>query len=76
MTRTRLFLAQDPKKTQSPQDWDQLARQALQMADLNQDPRAQAIRTAIQQGRTVEMLKRLGIIGDQDIRREFPIHET
>jgi hypothetical protein len=62
-------------KGTNPVDWERLAHRAIERAEQAKDPRAGAIRTALTQGRAGQFLKRLGIIGEIDILREFPTHE-
>jgi hypothetical protein len=76
MAKTRFLQAQTVKMVSSPADWERLARQAIAQAELAGDSRAQAIRNAIQAGVADKVLKRMGIIGETDIRREFPTRET
>jgi hypothetical protein len=75
MARTRIMQA-SALKGASPVDWERLAHQAIARAEQAGDPRAGAIRTALTQGRASQFLKRLGIIGEIDISREFPTRET
>ena len=74
MAKTRL-LTQPPKKATSPADWERLASRAIAQAELAKDSRASAIRNALATGNSAQALKRLGIIGEADIQREFPIRE-
>lgn len=61
------------KSGMSPADWDRLMRQAITRAERMGDPRLLALKTAVAQGKTVVVLKRMGIIGENDLQREFPI---
>lgn len=74
MARTRL-LTQTGQKASSPADWERLATQAISRAELVKDSRAGAIRNAMATGNAAKMLKSLGIIGEIDLQREFPIPE-
>ncbi len=74
MAKTRFMQAPAPKKA-SPTDWDLLARRAILQAEKAGDSRAQAIRNAVREGTADRTLKRMGIIGETDILREFPIRE-
>ncbi len=71
-TKTRL-LQQPTSKTQN---WDRLIRQAISRAELIGDARAQGLKVALSQGKAAETLKRMGIIGENDLLREFPSRET
>lgn len=73
MARTRLLNPTPPKKgSLNPQQWLALARKALQAAEIAKDVRrARIIQAAIQNGDPSRTLKRLGIICDADIQREF-----
>jgi hypothetical protein len=56
----------------TPQQWDKLARRALQAAEIAKDTRrARTIQAAIKTGNPSRALKRLGIICEADIQREF-----
>lgn len=74
MARTRL-LTQTPQTMMSPADWERLASLAIAQAELVKDSRASAIKNALASGNAAQTLKRLGIIGEIDIQREFPIRE-
>ena len=71
--KTRILGQSAPK---GPMDWDRLLRQAIERADLTKDTRAIALRNALAQGRAAEILKKMGIIGENDLNREFPSPPT
>lgn len=73
MAKTRL-LNQAPSKlgVLTPQQWVQLATKALAAAEKAKDTRrARAIQLSLQQGNPSKVLRRLGIICEADIQREF-----
>lgn len=51
--------------------WDALMHKAIARAREAGDPRLKALETALSQGRSATLLKRLGIIGEADLVREF-----
>jgi hypothetical protein len=54
------------------QEWIRLGQKALQAATTSGNERmARAIRAGLQEGDPSKMLKRLGIICEADIQREF-----
>lgn len=69
-----MLQAQAPK-TVSPVDWERLASKAILRAERAGDSRAQAIKHAVSQGQADRILKRMGIIGETDLVREFPIRD-
>jgi hypothetical protein len=75
MTKTRI-LGQTPEASKSPIEWERLLKKALDRAEKLQDRRAGALRTALTQGKSSEVMRRMGIIGENDIDREFPIRVT
>lgn len=68
MAKTRL-MGQSQKTSI---EWDRLLRQAIERAERRNDNRIQALRTALSMGQAATVLKRLGIIGENDLLREFP----
>ena len=73
MTKTRL-LHPAPKKPGacSLQEWNRLLRTAIQMAEKSGSiRRLRALRAALQQGKAKECLKRLSVISEGDLQREF-----
>lgn len=66
--RTRLMNQQATQRV----DWDRLLRQAIQLAEQQQDARLKSLQMAAQQGQAMKVLKRMGIIGENDLKREFP----
>jgi len=75
MAKTRL-LGQTPSNPKTPIDWERLLRRAIERADKVSDSRGQVLKTALRQGKAETTLKRMGIIGDPDLLREFPIRST
>jgi hypothetical protein len=75
MAKTRLLAQTPQREATSPIDWERLAGRAILQAELAKDSRASAIRNALASGNAERMLKRLGIIGEIDIQREFPSRE-
>lgn len=74
MSRTRtLTKPQIPLRTQmSPAGWDALMRRVIQRAEALGDRRLEGLKRASQEGRSEAFLRKLGIIGEVDILREFP----
>jgi len=73
MTRTRR-LNQAPQQagTLSIQMWNRLMRKAIEMAEAAGDTRKlRVLRAAQQQGKTRDCLKRMSIISEADLQREF-----
>jgi len=59
-----------PKTTHQ---WAQLMRSVLARAETVKHPIVNGLREAQAKGKTEEFLRRLGIICQQDIEREFPL---
>jgi len=72
MARTRLLKPPPPKRGEmTAQQWMALARKALLAAEAAKDTRrAKTIQAALK-GDPSKVLRRLGIICDADIQREF-----
>jgi hypothetical protein len=62
----------DPNLAVRSVGWDQLIQRAIQRAEQLKDPRLGMLRQGARQGRAQQTLKRLGIIGEVDLAREFP----
>jgi len=73
MAKTRLLNPPAKKTAATPVDWDRLMRLALVQAEKTGDPRTALLRNAASQGQAAQALKRMGIIGENDLQREFPI---
>lgn len=73
-TKTRLAIPQ--KRTLTQIEWDRLLRRAIDRADLVKDSRVTALRAALAQGTASQTLKKMGIIGENDLLREFPVLGT
>lgn len=53
-------------------EWQKLMLKVIERATKLKDPRVQALKNAISEARTAQVLKRMRIICDNDILREFP----
>jgi hypothetical protein len=77
--RTRLLNQSNQptvKRRQAPErleDWKQLLRKAIQRAETSGDRRLEGLKRALVDGQAESHLRRLGIIHDVDLSREFPI---
>lgn len=60
----------------TPHEWDNLMRKVQARAALVQDRRLQGLQGVISRGETARFLRRLGIICENDILREFPDPNT
>jgi hypothetical protein len=60
----------------TPHEWDNLMRKVMARAAEVQDRRLQGLQGVISRGETAKFLKRLGIICENDILREFPDPNT
>jgi hypothetical protein len=70
---TRLMNPKAPKREPvSPLDWERLLRKAIERAQKTKDSRLVMLQTALSQKRGRNVLKKLGIICDADLTREFP----
>lgn len=56
--------------------WGQLLRKTMRQAELTKDPRLPALQQALMAGTAEKTLRRLSIICDADIQREFPVSPT
>lgn len=54
------------------EDWHRLMLAALDVATKTSDPRLNGMRTALASGQTEQYLRKLGIICQADLQREFP----
>lgn len=52
-------------------DWTRLLTAAIERAEKTNDPRLVALKAATTSGKTIETLKKYGIICEADIQREF-----
>ena len=57
---------------QRREDWNKLLKAALQRAEANQDRRSEGIKRAMIDNKAEAHLRRLGIVCDADLTREFP----
>jgi len=70
---TRLYNQAKTRKAPLKQtEWVHLIQRAIAQADKNGDRRAYGLRKALADGKTEPTLRRLGIISEADLRREFP----
>lgn len=77
--RTRMLNSPkgDPKRgAMSPAGWEILMRKVIQRAEAQKDRRLEGLRRACQEARSESFLRKMGIICDADIDREFPVRET
>lgn len=64
------------KRIQAPdrrEDWKQLLVKAIQRAETSGDRRLEGLKRALVDGQAERHLRRLGIIHDVDLSREFPV---
>lgn len=63
-----------PKRREpsTPQEWITLMRRVISRAKKLRDRRAAGLEEAVRQRKTHQTLKRMGIICEADILREFP----
>ena len=73
MTKTRrLYPTLKKQGTATPQEWNRLLRKAIQMAEAcGSIRRLRMLKTALGQDKAREYLKRLSIICEADLQREF-----
>lgn len=73
---TRLYNQAETKKARKAPmkqtEWVRLMQRTIAQADKIGDRRAYGLRKALADGKTEPMLRRLGIISEADLRREFP----
>lgn len=60
----------------TPFEWDNLMRKVLARAKEQGDRRHQGLTGAIERGQSATVLRRMGIISEADILREFPGRKT
>lgn len=56
--------------------WNQLLRRAISAAELAKDPRLTALRQAMMANTAEKTLRRMSVICDADLQREFPVSQT
>jgi hypothetical protein len=54
-------------------EWHRLAVQALERAETLQDPRLNGLREAIGKGQSEPFLRKIGVVCQTDLHREFPL---
>lgn len=73
MARVRTLKKVEPKKgALSPLGWDQLMRLAIRRAEATGDKRLEGLRKALRDGKSEMLLRKLGVISEDDLPREFP----
>jgi hypothetical protein len=63
-----------PREPQTDREWQRLMTKVIKRATEMKDPRVAALKRAVTEARTAQTLKRMRIICDNDILREFPDH--
>lgn len=77
--RTRLLNKpkEAPKRgALSPAGWEALMQRAISRAERLQDRRLDGLKRAMQEGKSETFLRKLGIICETDLLREFPDPST
>ena len=70
---TRLYQAKRPQKAPTKQtEWARLMQRAIGRAEKAKDRRLAGLRKAQADGKSEALLRRLGIISEEDLSREFP----
>ena len=64
------------KTPQTHHEWDHLMRRVIARATEQKDRRLAGLQGVISKGQTSKFLRKLGIICDNDILREFPDRKT
>jgi hypothetical protein len=73
MSRVRTLTgAKRPRGPVDPQGWNQLMLQVIARCEKLGAPDLPGLRAALSQGKAEQLLRRLGIISQADIDREFP----
>lgn len=62
-------------QTSRATNWEGLLRKAITRAEAVGDKRIAVLKKALSAGTASATLKRMGIIGDNDLQREFPPRE-
>jgi len=72
MSKTRLLNKPKSKnKPKSPVEWNALMRRAIARAEASRDPRLAGLREALNSGKAEHKLRRMSIISEADLAREF-----
>ena len=73
MPKTRLLKAPKPKKQnpKSPVEWNALLRKAISRAEAIEDSRLAGLKLALSKGQAERKLRRMCIVSDADLDREF-----
>lgn len=75
MKYRQLTTVEAKRGAMSPMQWTQLLRKALTRAELIGDPRVVALQAAMT-GNAEQTLRRLSVICEADLDREFPLPTT
>lgn len=76
-TRTRTTTAKvSPRSPKTPFEWDNLLRKVMERAKAQGDRRHAGLQGVIGKGESAKALRRMGIICEADILREFPDPKT
>ncbi len=77
MHKPRQLNPAPPKRTASaPSQWNQLLRKTLARAQATGDSRVGSLQQALREGTVEATLRRMSIVCDADILREFPDRNT
>lgn len=77
MKKPRQLNNKPPRRdAKSPSQWQQLLRKVIFAAERAKDPRLESLRKALPTGRAEQVLRRMSIICEADIAREFPAQTT
>jgi len=78
MAKRRLNKVVKPKRLapRNVVEWNSLLKKALARAEVQKDRRTPGLRRALLQGKAETMLRKMGIICDGDIQREFSNKQT
>lgn len=74
MSKTRLLQAPKPKtqRPRTPVEWTALMKKAIARAEAVGDRRVENMKKALRRGGVEQKLRRMSIISEADIAREFP----
>ena len=71
-SRIRTLKNEGKRKGLSPVGWVALMRLTIARAEATGDKRLEGLRWALQEGKSEMFLRKLGVISEADIPREFP----
>lgn len=66
----------DSRMPKTPFEWENLMRQVMARARDQRDRRHEGLKGVIERGEAAKVLRRMGIICEADIQREFPDQKT